>query len=1103
MSITPVNNKYELSPLQQGLLFNTLYAPHSGVDIIQVVCTLHEHIRSEEFEQAWQAVFEKYAVLRTAFTGDGLTEFQQEITSSCVLPFKQQDWSTTLPEKRQSRLEDFLRTDRQMGFNLAEPPLIRLNLCCISDSHYYFIFTFHHIILDGRSLLMLFNDVFLLYDAFFEEKEVSSATEVPYRDYLAWLRYRDTTGEKEFWQQWLRGVASPTTINNSRIPKNESDSFKNFEEQNIRFTYPMTTALKKLAQQNQLTLNTILQGAWAMLLSRYIRQDDVVFGVTRSCRRETVEGSEKIVGLLINTLPMRVRISPDAILLKWLKDIRYENDLLQKHVHSDLMQVHSWSEIPKETPLFDHIVIFENFSLHSALRSQGGRWHNREFELRRKPNYPLTVYGFDESELLIKIIYDPEIFDETTIKRMLLHLQTLIEGMLANPSCQLKDLWMLPMEERQQLLAEWNAVQLKNLHNQCIHELFEEQALRAPGANAVTFEEHRLTYNDLNLLANRLAHHLQQLGVGPNVLVGVCMEPSLEMVIGLLSILKAGGAYVPLNPSYPKDRLAFILEDTKAAIIITQTQCVNKLPQCSAHIISLDPDLSAVQSEQYENLPKTAALHNLAYVIYTSGSTGQPKGVQVTHQNVISLFSATQAWFQFNEDDIWTLFHSFAFDFSVWEIWGALLHGGQLVIVPFWVSRSPDAFYNLLRQRKVTILNQTPSAFYQLIQVDNTADSGQKLNLRWIILGGEKLEVRNLKPWFLRNGDRIPQLVNMYGITETTVHVTFRPLTLKDLDNPSVSVIGRPIPGWQVYLLDQYQQPVPTGIQGEMYIGGAGVSSGYLNRPELTAERFISNPFDKLLGKYLYRSGDLARYLPNGEFEYLGRIDEQIKIRGFRIELGEIETILQQHSAVQNCVVVLREVADGDKHLVAYVVPNAKTVSPNELREFLKAKLPDYMLPTAFIFMENLPLTPNGKLDHRALPTPKWVARKDTAFIKPRNPTEEILAAIWADVLHLNEVGVQENFFEMGGHSLIAAQLMSRVRKAFKIELSLRVLFDSPTIEGLAQAITELLNANSQPFSSIDPISRTAERLLTTVNTLSDEEVEDMLSEFFEDESDE
>jgi len=581
------------------------------------------------------------------------------------------------------------------------------------------------------------------------------------------------------------------------------------------------------------------------------------------------------------------------------------------------------------------------------------------------------------------------------------------------------------------------------------------------------------------------------------------MEPSLEMLIGLLSILKAGGAYVPLNPSYPKERLAFILEDTKATIIITQTQCVNKIPPCSAHIISLDPDLSAIQSEQYENLPKTAALHNLAYVIYTSGSTGQPKGVQVTHQNVISLFSATQAWFQFNEDDIWTLFHSFAFDFSVWEIWGALLHGGQLVIVPFWVSRSPDAFYKLLHQRKVTVLNQTPSAFYQLIQVDNTADSGQKLNLRWIILGGEKLEIRNLKTWFLRNGDRNPQLVNMYGITETTVHVTFRPLTLKDLDSPSVSVIGRPIPGWQVYLLDQYQQPVPIGIQGEMYIGGVGVSRGYLNHPELTAERFISNPFNNLYGKYLYRSGDLARYLPNGEFEYLGRLDEQIKIRGFRIELGEIETILQQHSAVQNCVLVMREVADGDKHLVAYVVPSVQTVSPNELREFLKAKLPDYMLPTAFIFMESLPLTPNGKLDRRVLPAPKWVTGKDTAIINPRNPTEETLAEIWAEVFHLNEVSVQKNFFEMGGHSLIAAQLMSRVRKAFKIELSLRVLFDSPTIEGLAQAITELQNANSQPFSRIEPISRTTEKLLTKVDTLSDEEVEDMLGEFFEDESDE
>lgn len=1094
MSTKHLEDNFGLSPLQRGILFNTLYAPESGVDVVQVVCKLHEHIQTDKFEQAWQSVFQRYSVLRTAFRWEGLPEFQQKVHPSVALPLKHQDWRTVLPESRKSHLENFLREDRRSGFDLSQPPLARLTLNWLSEDLYYLIFTFHHIILDGRSLLILFKDAFSIYDSLCQGQELDlPIEETPYRDYVFWLQNRDAKTDEAFWQQWFKDFTTTTPIVNNTSLLQEANSSNGHKEQDVRLSRSVTTALNELARENQITPNTILQGAWSLLLSRYNQQDDVVFGVTRSCRRETIEGSKSVVGLMINTLPMRVQLSPNTNLLNWLKEIRFQSKALHEHIHADLTRVQAYSEIPKKTPLFDHIVIFEHSSLHSALQAQGGKWSSREFELRRKPNYPLVVYGFNEPELLIKIIYDQEQFDDAPIKRMLGYLQTLLEKIVVSPNCRLAELSLLTVEERQQLLNEWNAVQVDYSHDQCIHKLFEEQAEHTPDATAVTFEDQCLTYYELNANANKLARYLQKLGVNPNEMVGICMEPSIDMIIGLLGILKSGGAYVPLNPAYPKERLAFIMEDTQISILLTETRLVNKLPSYSGQIICLDAELSNVASQDSSNLANTVP-ENLAYVIYTSGSTGQPKGVMVTHNNVTSLLAATQPWFQFDEHDIWTLFHSFAFDFSVWEIWGALLHGSQLVIVPFWVSRSPEAFYELLNQKRVTILNQTPSAFYQLVRVDSTVESRQKLNLRWIIFGGEKLEFRNLKPWLMRYGDSSPQLVNMYGITETTVHVTFRPITLSDLENPAASLIGRPIPGWQVYLLDHYQQPVPVGVPGEIYVGGLGVSNGYLNRPELTAERFIPNPFDSLNGTKLYRSGDLARYLPNGDIEYLGRIDQQVKIRGFRIELGEIETILKEHPAVQDCVVLMHEEKTRDKHLVAYVVAQMASVSSNDLYEFLGTKLPDYMLP-AFVFLDALPLTQNGKLDQRALPVPNWNLNENTSFVLPRNPTEKDLAKIWADVLRLKQIGVQDNFFRLGGHSLLATQIMARVRQTFKVELPLRVLFDAPTIERMAQVILERQKASEHLHMEIRPTERISSAM---IDSMSDKEVDDFLSEFFD-----
>jgi amino acid adenylation domain-containing protein len=564
-----------------------------------------------------------------------------------------------------------------------------------------------------------------------------------------------------------------------------------------------------------------------------------------------------------------------------------------------------------------------------------------------------------------------------------------------------------------------------------------------------------LSYAELNAQANQLAHYLIAQGVGPDVLVGICIERSLEMVIGLLGIVKAGGAYLPMEPNSPRERIAYQLQDTGAKLLVTKAQLMSTLPEAEIAWVGIDSEWPEIEKCSKANPNVTAFASQLAYVIYTSGSTGLPKGVMISHREVLRLFAATERQFRIGCQDVWTMFHSFAFDFSVWEIWGALLYGGRLVIVPHCVSRSPDEFRLLLKQEKVTVLNQTPSAFLQLMHTDaQQADSIESLRL--VIFGGEALEPYKLKFWFERYGDQRPQLVNMYGITETTVHVTYRALTMQDAE-AAASPIGRPIADLQTYLLDASLNLCPVGCGGELHVGGAGLARGYLNRPELTAERFIPNPFGKP-GSRLYKSGDLAKYPVDGDMEYLGRIDHQVKIRGFRIELGEIEAQLLAHPEVKEAAVLAREDQPGDKRLVAYLVEDQLgTLVIDELKAQLKQALPDYMVPCAFVVLDEIPLTVNGKLDKKRLPAPDLGEQLSKLYVAPRTETETLLAEIWREVLGVEKVGVEDDFFELGGHSLLATQLVSRVAKCFAIDLPLRSVFEAGNVATLAEKIDVLL----------------------------------------------
>jgi amino acid adenylation domain-containing protein len=655
--------------------------------------------------------------------------------------------------------------------------------------------------------------------------------------------------------------------------------------------------------------------------------------------------------------------------------------------------------------------------------------------------------------------------------RMTLYLQTavqsLVEALERAPETPALELSILPESERRQLFEQFNATRTADPQVKLIHELFEGQVRFNPDATAVVYEGKSLTYAELNKRANQLAWYLRGRGVGPDQLVGICVERSLEMVVGLLGIIKAGGAYVPLDPAYPRERLQYMLKDAAPKVLLIQERLRRRVADTAAEVIALDNDWSDIGKSIASNLalrPLGLSSDALAYVIYTSGSTGEPKGVMVEHRNVTRLFTATEQWFRFNERDVWTLFHSVAFDFSVWELWGSLLYGGRLVVVPYITARSPHDFYRLLCDEGVTVLNQTPSAFAQLVEAQ--AQSAEKQHsLRVVIFGGEALELSTLRPWVERNGAERPQLVNMYGITETTVHVTYRPLIREEIESERSSPIGRPIPDLRVYLLDPRRQPVPIGVTGEIYVGGAGVARGYLNRPELTAERFIEDPFSTDPQERLYKTGDLGRYRADGTLEYLGRNDNQVKIRGYRIELGEIEAALLEHPSVKQAVVLAREDEPGEKRLVAYVVGDRKAAleapfnnDPQmlfipQLRKYVKDRLPEYMVPSTWMVVEQLPITANGKLDRRALPAPQSRPEEMGEYSAPRTPLEKSIADIWMQLLPVDRVGLQDNFFELGGHSLLATRVISRIRALVRVELPMLTLFQAPRLEQFAARV--------------------------------------------------
>ncbi len=1061
---------YPLSYGQQALWFLYQMAPESVAYNIFSTVRIRSTLDIPNLCRAWEKIVDRHPILRTTYTTyEGkpvqLVHEQQEVNIQVTdASFWSQDYL---------REQIFAETDRP--FNLERDSVLRVNLFTRSAQEHIFLLTMHHIASDSWSVDLLLNELQVLYDS--ETQKVSQEqTEVasdslpknkPYTEFVPWQSemLSGSRGEKlwEYWQKQLAGelpiLNLPTDQPRPPVQTYRGDShiFK-LDEQLIQ-------ELRNVALVFGTSLYKILLAVFYVQLYHYTNQEDIFIGSPMLGRwgREF----KATVGYCVNPVVLRTSVSGSATFKEFLAQVSNTVKEAQKHQDypfSLLVERLQPERDLSRSPLYQVSFTWQKQRWYkpgkNSLKRQERGLQMEPYLLghQRGTDFDLDVMVMEIQGLLqVCWQYNTDLFNAATISRMTRHFQTLLEAIVEAPDQRVGELPLLTESERYQLLVEWNNTTKEYPFDKCIHQLFEEQVRKTPHSVAVVHEDEQLTYQELNERANQLAHYLQTLGVEPEVLVGICVERSPLMVVGLLAILKAGGAYVPLDPAYPGERLAYMLSDSQVKVLLTQEKFASSLPVSAARVIYLDSDWPNIGAHSEENPLTEVNASNLAYVIYTSGSTGKPKGVMIEHRSIVNFTSSAIAIYNITQSDRVLQFASIAFDAAVIEIFPCLSAGGTLVLRTDDMLVSGSRFVQRCREWGITMMDWPTSHWHQVMVELAAAEETLPESLRVVSVGGEAVCLETLKLWqrCVKGLANPPQLLNGYGPTETTAVATYYDLSEFIAKNPAAFCvpIGTPIGNLTTYILNHHLQPVPIGVPGELHIGGLGLARGYLGRPDLTAEKFIPNPFSNEREARLYKTGDKVRYRPDGNIEFLGRIDDQVKIRGFRIELGEIETALCQHPEVRECAVIVRTKESGDKQLVAYVVPKLSTLTASKLRSFLQQKLPNYMVPVAFVVLESLPLTPNGKVDRRALPTPDKSSFTDTGFVPPSNALERQLAQIWSEILDVESVGVKDNFFALGGHSLLAIRLMAKIQQELGKSLPLVTLFQSPTIADLANLI--------------------------------------------------
>ncbi|MDP6740559.1 MAG: amino acid adenylation domain-containing protein [Planctomycetota bacterium] len=1038
-----VESFYPLSPLQQGLLFHSLCEPDSGMYFNQTAVELKGNLDADALRAAWQQAVDEHAILRTFFVWEGVESPIQVVQKKAQMPLLVVDWTQRDNAQQQSALDTLRQEDLREGFDLTKAPLMRATLIRRSADSWCLFWSFHHILLDGWSMFRVLSQVFGAYDAIRQGGTYAPEASPPYRDHIAWLNQQSLPAAQEFWTRNLAGFTAPTPLLNEPGVLIENQGEDGFTAEVLSLDHTTSAALQEFASKQHITLNTLLQGAWALMLSRYSGEDDVLLGAVVSGRPAALEGVENMVGLFINTLPVRVRAPENEQVLPWLQGLQAEQAELREYDYSPLVEIQGWSEVSREDPLFQSIFIFENYKKDAPLEELCQGLEIGEVQWFERHNFPLAAVAIPGEEFMLRLLYQTDVYSSQTITRMLGHWKTLLESMAANPDQTLGELPMVTQDERRQLVEDWNQTTSEYPRDACIHHLFEEHAAETPDAIAVELGEERLTYGELNARANRLAHHLKRMGVGPEVVVGLFLDRSTDLTVALLAILKADGAYLVLDMEYPKDRLRHMLRDTRAPVVLTHEHMVAGLSDNDALMVCMDSDAEAIGKESDQNLEGRGSAEQLAYVIYTSGSTGLPKGTLIPHRAVVRMVRNTN-FACFDADEIFLQFCNLSFDVSGLELWASLLNGARLVLSPT-LRPSLEELGQVIQKHGVTTLWLTAGLFHQMVEQHVQGLKG----VRQLIAGGDVLSVSHVKQAL----DQIEgcQVINGYGPTENTIFTCCHPMNDHETLGQTVP-IGRPVANTTVFILDSQLRPVPIGVIGDLYTGGDGLARGYLNQPELTAERFIESPFADQPGDRLYDVGDKARYLADGTIEFFGRTDSQVKLRGYRIELAEIETLLNEHEAIRDVVVAAREDTPGDKRLVAYwIATDGAKPETSTLREYLASKLPNYMVPAAFVVLEEFPLTANGKVDRKALPAPELDrSQSGESYRPPGSELEKTIAAIWQSALKVDEVGTRDNFFDLGGHSLSLMRVHGAIQKHRGTKIPMVEMFRFPTVEALA-----------------------------------------------------
>ncbi len=1031
-----IEDVYPLTPLQQGLLVHCLDAPDAGLYLEQLSCTLTGPCDHALFQQAVQETVARHAALRTAFVWEGVKEPLQIVHANTPFSIRIEDWRDLAPDAQHRRLGQVLERHRTEGFCLDSPPLIRPVLIRTSDDATCLIWTHHHLLMDGWCIALIFEEVFTRYRNLRRDRQTVCSPVRPYRNYLAWLREQDLGAAAQYWRRTLAGLTDPTPLPISPTPEGASVDAVEFDKRSIQLSATLTTSLVELTHRWQITLNTLMQGAWALLLSGYSGERDVMFGITVSGRPADLPDVETTVGLFLNTLPLRVQLPSDIQVKTWLQQLMAQNLEMREYEYTPLSQVHGWSEIAKGRPLFESLLVFENYPKGQGLSGAHDELMVADVTIDSRTHYPLTVDVTPGTTLSVGLSFDRSRFNLSTVEEMLAHFEQLLTSFARNPEQHISHVSMMTEAERRQVVVEWNATDADYSRDLCLHQLVDAQARRTPDGVAVRCDDQSITYRDLKERSDRLARILRSMGVGPEMFVGVFLERSLDMVVGILGILKAGGAYVPIDPQYPAERIAFLIQDASPILLLTQQALVDQVSGKADRIMCLDrawPDVTtgAERDESY-----SLNVEQPAYLIYTSGSTGKPKGVAITHRSAVAFIEWALTVYSPKDLDGVLASTSLCFDLSIFELFSPLSCGGRVVI-----AENALAISTLPGRDQVTLINTVPSAIGELLRQGNIPPSVRTVNL-----AGEPLPAAIVDRLYATN--HIDRVFDLYGPSEDTTYST---CALRRSSGPVT--IGRPIANTQIYLLDRFHHPVPVGVPGELYIGGSGLARGYHNRPDLTADRFIPDSLGARPGGRLYRTGDLARFCPDGTIEYLGRLDHQVKIRGFRIELGEIEAQLTAYPAVRDAVLVAREDQPGHKRLVAYVTPaSAPGLSDETLRTFLKQHLPEHMVPSSFVFLEQLPLTPNGKVDRKRLPVPDVEEQLTEQYVAPQTQTEQLLAGIWEGVLNVKRVGLHDNFFQLGGDSILSLQIVARATQV-GLTLKPKHVFQHQTIAELSAVV--------------------------------------------------